>query len=161
MYVRGKGVRFEVISELISKVSAENYGGNIIIHADAGPIRQESSELRPVLMPWGATITKEVNRTGYGYRGRIIGQDSTKDGCRRSWSGRRGPWACWHAYRDVMRAILTKYPDAVITSAHARYEGLTGFEETYPSTANTNVGSMASPAYMPDLCDCPMGDDEL
>lgn len=158
MYVRGKGVRFEAVEACITLVSKQQYAGNIIVHQDAGPIRQESSELRPVLMPWGTTITKEVNRTGYGYRGRIIGEASSLPGTRRSWSGRRGPWACWHAYRDVMRAILTQYPDAVITSAHARYEGLAGFEITYPHTANVNIGSAYSPAYMPELCDC--DDDE-
>lgn len=154
MYVRGKGVRFEVVSAIIEKVSAINYGGNIIIHPDAGPIRQESSRFAPVVMPWGATITKEVDVTGYGFRGRIVGQASSLPGTRRSWSGRRGPWACWHAYRDTMRAILTEYPHAVITTAHARYEGLSGFEDTYPGTADINVGSKFSPAYMPDLCDC-------
>lgn len=154
MYVRGKGVRFETVAAVVSLVSKQQYGGNIIVHQDAGPIRQESSELRPVLMPWGTLVTKEVNVTGYGFRGRIIGQASSLPGTRRSWTGRRGPWACWHAYRDAMRAILTKYPHAVITSAHARYEGLSGFENTYPGTADINIGSMGRPAYMPDLCEC-------
>lgn len=158
MYVRGKGVRYESVAACVSLVSTQQYGGNIIVHNDAGPIRQESSELRPVLMPWGSTVIREVNVTGYGFRGRVIGGVTGDPGTRRSWSGRRGPWACWHAYRDVMRAILTKYPHAVITSAHARYEGLTGFEETYPHTADINVGSQFSPAYMPDLCDCECDD---
>lgn len=158
MYVRGKGVRFETVEACITLVSKQQYGGNIIVHQDAGPIRQESSELLPVVMPWGATVIKECNVTGYGFHGRIIGASSAGAGVRRSWSGRRGPWACWHAYRDVMRGILTAYPHAVITSAHARYEGLSGFENTHPGTADINVGSMAMPAYMPDLCDC--DDDE-
>jgi hypothetical protein len=136
MYVRGQGVSFEEVSKIIARVSAENYAGNVIVHQDASPI----------------------GKSGYGYRGRIIGRETAGEGTRNSWSGRRGPWACWHAYRDVIRAVLTTYPHATVTTAQARYSGLGGFEDTYPHTADINVGSAAQPAYMPDLCTC--DDDE-
>ena len=31
--------------------------------------------------------------------------------------------ACWHAHRDVMRAIFKRAPDALLVTALARYEG--------------------------------------
>lgn len=75
-------------------------------------------------------------------------------GARRSWTGRRMPAACWHAYRDVMYAIFAINPNARIATGMAVYRGLAGFESTYPATADQNIGSMMQPAYMPDLCDC-------
>lgn len=150
MYVRGTGVEYSTVAQIISNVSAEKYDGNIIVHADAGPIRRYSCT-------YGCGVANCGGRgseNGYGYRGRIIGQTTDASGTRRSWNGRRGKYACWHAYRDVMRAILTAYPHAVITSGMARYEGLAGFENTYPATADVNVGSEVQPAYMSELCAC-------
>lgn len=132
MYVRGKGVEYGRIASVIDAVSFVDYGHNIRVHPDAGPIGQN----------------------GYGFRGRIIGQETDGPGTRHSASGRRGRWACWHAYRDVLREIFAQYPDAVVTTAMARYEGAAGFESTYPATADVNVGSHFSPAYMSELCAC-------
>lgn len=153
MYVRGKGVEFAKVAAIIAKVSAETYGGNIIVHQDASPISKRTAD-RETMVVNGYMRAIDSNVNGYGFKGRIIGATSSGMGTRKSWSGRRGPWACWHAYRDVMRAIFAEYPHAVITSAMARYEGSDGFENTYPATANRNIGSMASPAYASDLCDC-------
>lgn len=75
-------------------------------------------------------------------------------GARKSWSGRRLNAACWHAYRDVMIAIFEANPDARIYTAMAKYKGIDGFNANYPQTADQNIGSMASPAYMPELCEC-------
>lgn len=118
MDIRGKGVNFHNVVNIMTNATDDN----IIVHTDAKPLG--------------------VN--GYGFRGRIVGQSSRGNGVKRSWSGRRGPWACWHSYRDAMRAVLTEYPHATIKTGLATYKGLDGFEQTYPGTA----------AYMPDLCDC-------
>ena len=126
---KGRPVSFDNVRRIISTVS-EQYDGNIMIHSDARALNGD-----------------------YGFTGRIVAS-SGQEGSRRSWSGRRGPWACWHAYRDVMLGVLTEYPDAVITTSMARYEGIAGFLSEYPKTADRNIGSMAQPAYMPDLCDC-------
>lgn len=75
-------------------------------------------------------------------------------GARRSWSGRRIQAACWHAYRDGIRAVFDRNPDARVYTGMAKYIGVQGFEDNYPATANRNIGSMIQPAYMPDLCDC-------
>lgn len=150
MYVRGKGVEFAEVVRIIREVSEKHYEGNVIVHQDAGPIRRYSCT-------YGCgnpNCRAKGSENGYGFRGRIRTVSSREIGSRRSWSGRRMPAACWHANRDVMRAIFAKYPHAVITTAMARYEGAAGFESTYPGTANVNIGSMMQPAYMPDLCDC-------
>lgn len=78
-------------------------------------------------------------------------------GARRSWSGRRGPWACWHAFRDVLNVMFEQVPDAVVIAGihwRVKYEGLDGFRETYPDTAYKNIGSQFQPSYMPELCAC-------
>lgn len=131
MDIRGKGVNFDRVREIALSVSGNQYGGNLIVHPDAKPL--------------GAN--------GYGFRGRVIANASRVNGSRSSWSGRATRAACWHAYRDVLRAVFAEYPHAVVTTALARYEGAAGFESTYASTAYKNIGSMAAPAFMPDLCD--------
>ena len=132
MQIRGKGVEFSRVCEIITRISNERYAGNVIVHQDASP----------------------AGIGNYGFKGRIIGISSSGMGVRRSWSGRRMNAACWHAFRDCIRAILTEYPNAVVTTAMARYEGLSGFERVYPDTAYSNVGSLFSPVCMPDLCEC-------
>lgn len=75
-------------------------------------------------------------------------------GARKSWSGRRIKAACWHAYRDVLIEVFAINPDARVYTAMAKYKGVDSFNEQFPRTADQNIGSMASPAYMPDLCEC-------
>jgi hypothetical protein len=103
----------------------------------------------------GNLITVDMDQMRPGMvRGRVGVKSSREAGARTSWSGRRGPWACWHAYRDAIRAIFAVYPEAVIVTSLARYNGAEGFEATYPATAYKNVGSIMCPAYMPELCQC-------
>ena len=132
MDIRGKGVTYSRVVELIN-TAAMAYDGNIAVHQDAKPL--------------GAN--------DYGFRGRVIATASRVHGSRHSWSGRATRAACWHAYRDAIRAVLTEYPHAVVTTAMARYEGLAGFESVYPQTAYRNVGSMLQPVSMVELCDGP------
>lgn len=135
MIVRGKGVNFDRVRSIIDVTSDSLWEGNLIVHADAHAIGSKSD-------------------SDYGFTGRIVSRTS-KDRCARtSWTGRRTNAACWHAWRDAIRAILTEYPHAVVTTSQARYEGLEGFEDTYPGTAHNNIGSMMQPAFMPELCSC-------
>ena len=86
-------------------------------------------------------------------RAQLRANSSREVGARRSWSGRRTVSACWHAHRDVYREVFRQYPDATIQTSMARYTA-DNFENTYPRTGDQNIGSMVSPAYMPELCDC-------
>lgn len=112
----------------VNRVNA-TYGGNLHVHADAHQT--------------GSRVITTV--------GRLDVLNSRESGARTSHSGRHLKAACWHAFRDVVRDILAHHPDAVITTAMARYDAAT-FEDTYPATAHKNVGSMVAPAYMPYLC---------
>ena len=78
--------------------------------------------------------------------------DSKRHGSRTSGSGRHGKYLCWHGFRDVFRAVMAINPDAVVRTGIAVYKGSEGFEESYPGTAQNNIGSMFEPAYMPELC---------
>jgi hypothetical protein len=109
-----------------------NYGGNIRIHPDA----YEGGFRKPVVT------------------GRIDVHDSRGKGARTTWQGRRGPYACWHAYRDVLTELFDIVPDAKVTTTMAVYDGRRGFEREYPATADRNIGSAIDPGYMPDLCEC-------
>lgn len=126
------GITAEQFERAVKTVSdREHYAGNLIT-ADLKPISSRSC------------------------RGRMVAYTSTGPGARRSWSGRRGPWACWHAFRDVFALLLEQYPDARIRTGMASYTA-GNFQATYPATGEKNIGSSARPAYMPELCEC--GDD--
>lgn len=83
--------------------------------------------------------------------------DSRGPGSRTSWTGRHGPYACWHACRDVLHEVFRRYPNAVIRAGHGwrvTYRGLAGFLADYPETAHVNIGSVIDPVTMPELCEC-------
>lgn len=65
--------------------------------------------------------------------------------------------ACWHAFRDFMRALLELKPEAVIKSAAATYRGSEGFEENYRETGWRNIGSQMYPLHHADACECGEG----
>lgn len=111
------------------RVVSEQYGGNLVI-ADEKPTSSRSC------------------------RGRVAVANSRGPGARCSWTGRRGPWACWHAYRDVLAELFETNPNARVRTSLAVYKGRDGFNSSYPATAYKNIGSMVAPAYMPELCDC-------
>ena len=126
-----RNVTLAQFTSIVEGVGQDAYNGNLIIHPD---MRQEG---------------KRVIRV----QGRIRAESSREAGARRSWSGRRTVAACWHAHRDVYRALFAQYPDATVQTSMARYDAAT-FEDVYPATGNVNIGSMFAPAYMPELCDC-------
>jgi hypothetical protein len=130
--MRLRNVSLSDFQSSVDRVNAQ-YGGNLHVHDDAHQT--------------GSRVITTV--------GRLDVLDSRSAGARTSWSGRHVKAACWHAFRDVVRDILAHNPDAVITTTLARYDAST-FEDTYPATGHQNIGSMMSPAYMPDLCvgDC-------
>lgn len=126
-----RGVSYGDVERIIAQVSRDRYAGNVISNSDAHALLSG----------------------GRGFRGRLSVRDSRGEGARTSASGRRGPYACWHAYRDVLAALFAEYPQAKVRTALARYVGREGFEELYPATAYVNIGSEMQPAYMPQLCE--------
>jgi len=105
-------------------VSAASYGGNLIVAPGAEAMEARKNGTRRC-------------------RARLAVADSHGPGSRTSWSGRHGPWACWHAYRDVLAEAFTLFPGAVVTAGHmwrVTYRGLDGFNERYPQTGRKNIG---------------------
>lgn len=72
--------------------------------------------------------------------------------------GRRVAAVCWHGHRDFMRAIFARDPDARIKSHFADYRGARDFEDSFPSTAHRNVGSLMYPMFAKDVCTCSWGE---
>lgn len=119
------------LEEIVSEVSRNKYGGNITFKE----------------MP------ASVNNRCLRFTLTVV--DSNGDGARISPSGRRVAAACWHAHRDVFRAIFKEYPDARIKTSHADYRGEAHFDATFDATGNTPVqaagGHRATFRY---ACDC-------
>ena len=122
------GVTEEQFVNVVTKVSWQRYGGNV-----------STIDMRPA--------------SGRSCRGRVNVKSSSGLGARRSWSGRRGPWACWHVFRDVIAEVFEQYPDARVSTGMARYTRA-NWAHTYPQTGDRNIGSMVNPVTMPELCDC-------
>lgn len=132
-----RGVSIEQFRTCLREISQEKYGGNIRIG-----YRSRST---------ASTLNRPNCRIGL----RVT--DSRGAGARTSASGRHGPYACWHAWRDVLQCVFERYPDAVVTGGRywrVAYLGLAGFTRTYPETGTMDIGSEASPVTMPELCDC-------
>ena len=126
--MRLRGITLDEFHASVDRVNAD-YSGNLHVHNDAHQ-----------------TGSRKVTTVG-----RLDVLESKGDGARTTHEGRHGKYACWHAFRDVVRDLLAHHPEAVITTAMARYDAET-FEDVYPATADRNVGSMVRPAYMTELC---------
>lgn len=104
---------------------------------------------------YGDNLKAEVSHyRGNQYRLKVGVKDSRGPGARTSATGRRGPYACWHAFRDIFTEILSDDDNATIRTSLTVYRGWDDFQATYPATAYQNVGSMIYPAYMDELCEC-------
>lgn len=123
------GLTTSELRDVVAKLNADSYDGNIVVErADA------------------------VSATGTRINVKLGTADSKRHGSRRAWSGRHGKWLCWHGFRDVFRAVMAVNPEARIQTGKTVYKGRDGFENTYESTGDQNVGSMFQPAYMPEMC---------
>lgn len=71
--------------------------------------------------------------------------------------GRRIHAVCWHGFRDFFRALYEVTPLAVCKTMYATYDGIEGFEETFPATGWRNIGSSMYPLNAQDACICGEG----
>lgn len=121
---------YDKLSAIMNRVSEEHYGGHLTF---------ELEDLHG------------VRRNRFRFK---MGATSGKPGSRVSASGRRGPWACWDAFRDVLAAFYIADPDALIRTGMATYKNAQDFLVKYQDSADRNVGSLVSPAFYGELCDC-------
>jgi hypothetical protein len=128
------GMSLETFRACVARVSGQKYGGNIVVN----DYREFS---------------------GNRFRVTLRATDSKSAGARRSASGRRGPWACWHAYRDVLIEVFRVNPKTRVRTGLAgrtggQYLGVEGFRANYPATGDINIGSQVLPVTMPECCEC-------
>lgn len=97
---------------------------------------------------------REPERCGKALLFTLTVKDSRKAGARRGRGGRRIAAACWHANRDVMRAVFEANPRARYKTALADYRGLESFNALYPETGWQNIGSNFEPLYHSEACEC-------
>jgi hypothetical protein len=99
---------------------------------------------------------REPERDGKAVRFTLTVKNSRNPGSRMSPSGRRIAAACWHVNRDVMKGMLAYNNDCRIKTAIADYRGLDDFNDKYPATGYTNIGSQMEPVDFQDACNCAM-----
>lgn len=148
--MRITGLTLSQFQACTSFVSYSRYSGNGIVHPDARD--------RP------AQRSRETGQLRNQCQARLTVSDSHGAGSRLTVSGRHGPYACWHLYRDVLREVFNQFPGAVIISGNywrVTYRGYDGFQELYPATGRKNIGSPIEPVTMPELCSCGLDIREL
>lgn len=79
------------------------------------------------------------------YRLKLSAPDGLAMGARRSWAGRRGPWACWHVHRDVLAAILAADHAAEVRTGVATYAGAEHFLSTFATVSQLGACDCAGP----------------
>jgi hypothetical protein len=91
---------------------------------------------------------------GKGFQFTLTVKSSKGPGGRRGHTGRRVAAACWHAHRDLFKALFDAVPDAKIISCRATYDGRADFERSFEATGDANIGSLFQPLCFRDACDC-------
>ena len=132
------GLTLDQFTACTNHASELLYDGNVIVH-------QNAHELPSLKRSWTPQCQARLT---------VVSSDA--GGARTAVNGRRGPYACWHAYRDVLREVFNQYPNAVVTGGRDwrfHYQGRDGFLENYPATGNIGVGH--GEVTLPELCDCP------
>lgn len=135
------GIDENTLSDIVAKVSADKWGGNVIVKDSCDESNSRGPRARMTL--------------------RVVRSDGP--GARESASGRRTIGACWHVVRDVLRAVYEHNPNVrVVSGLSARsadgkrrptvYKNSAHFEDTFPATGRINVGSEWYPRSIVELC---------
>ena len=74
-----------------------------------------------------------------------IKAESGQPGSRDSWTGRRGPWASWHAHGYLFDELFNIDPNIFIRTGGRKITKDNG------NWIDINVGSMMRPGYMSEL----------
>jgi hypothetical protein len=129
MLIRAEGITADHLAHLFLQVDAAAYDHNLSWNID--PVRTTRN---------GTTLRVKV------------GAGTDGPGSRLSASGRRGPWACWHAFRDLLMTVFEAYPDAVVSTAFATYRGAEDFAGKFPATAIRRTGGLYNSVTFVSLC---------
>lgn len=137
---RRSGYRLPETAQFLVRSTVEAHLLNLGLSAEHFRLLPRGVRFRPVPNADPAHFTRK------GYRRQLHGQRlySPYQNFLTSWGRTRAiNGACWHAHRDLYRAILTTLPSATIRTALATYRGLDDFEATHrrvpPSGLNTRA----------------------
>lgn len=117
------------VAAIVAKVSEESYEGNIKIESS----RQISK------------TSVRVTLTVINPRGK---------GARRSASDLPLTAACWHVFRDVIKAVYEAHPDARVNTGTARYVSAEHFRVSGDATGTLPVGSADHRIPVAAACEC-------
>ena len=93
-----------------------------------------------------------IRKSGRGFRFQL--KLKGEEYRRYSNSGRKVAAVCWHGHRDFFREVYDINSQATIITMLARYENSEHFEQIYPTTGNTNIGSIFNPLSIQNACQC-------
>lgn len=99
-------------------------------------------------------ILLDIAPEGKGWRFTLRPRSSKGQYGRRSYTGRRVHAVCYHGHHIVMQWLFRAAPDAVLISAHARYDGVADFYRLADSVGDRNIGSIMQPMLYREACDC-------
>jgi hypothetical protein len=104
-----------------------------------------------------------LNKRGDGWRVKFRVKSSRRPGARvgsgRFGAPRRIASACWHAHREIFRAMFRINPDTKIKTALYYYRGEEDFERNFEGTRYGHGVVNAAPVEcIGDLCNCDEGD---
>jgi hypothetical protein len=106
---------------------------------------------------WNLTLDIETVKTtsrSTTYRVKIGTRESRGHGTRTTASGRHGPWACWHVFRDVFAEWFDGDPDMTIRTGVTTYQGREEFRAIYPATYYTRYFTGSGRRHIGVLCEC-------
>jgi hypothetical protein len=70
---------------------------------------------------------------------------------RKSFTGRRGKYVCFHGWRDFIRVCFANGATRISTTL-GHWSSVESFDSDLPRLAALNMGSESSPVSMPSLC---------
>jgi hypothetical protein len=138
MEIRRVDASRDELVALLNEVSARLYDGNLTLSRTNTACDQIGNRAWRMGLGVKSSRGRGAHRSSDGFDG----------------SQRRTVAACWHAYRDFLTAVFARWPNALVRTSLARYDGVEGFKAKFPNTYYTNAGSRMMPIAYGTLCDC-------
>ena len=93
-------------------------------------------------------IFNRLEAKGKNFIATLKVRNSKEKGAKRGFSGRRTISACWHAHGDFLDNLINLSPEVDIVSLgkHINIDG--------GNWVDWNAGSMMTPIYMSEMCEC-------
>lgn len=109
-------------------IAAEQRYGHVVNGQILGP---EGKPLRGGLIAGVSYLRETRNGVSYNVKLRAV---TGYPAARQSWTGRNGPWVCWHAVYAYLTALYAEFPAARVDSMFITYNGIEDFEANAAKT---------------------------